>query len=184
MTLFFEEEAAFEWPASIEEIIESNPYPPMSTSPTPTRRSTRKSSPASAAKQYDLKQFSGMSREDRPNQSYIYGRLHAIPQQQGIPGFQRLSMIKFHPNKLGEHNIDTPLDNPVWEYEGCVLPGGRIIVGRWHRAYLNGYIPDAIEEISGPFMFWNVDNDVSWPPVESVEALKYLEYLQEYGIVF
>lgn len=77
------------------------------------------------------------------------GHLTALVPQQGIPGWQRLKMMKYyHMEDTGE--IDT---EALWAYEGVVLPGGKIMLGRW-------WSPDVVfnngETYSGPFIFWNV----------------------------
>ena len=44
-------------------------------------------------------------------------------------------------------------DAALWAYEGVVLPGSRIIIGRW-------WSPDDTidgENYSGPFILWCVD---------------------------
>lgn len=44
----------------------------------------------------------------------------------------------------------------LWAYEGVVLPGGQVVVGRWWGPRAAG--ADLNEEsYSGPFMFWCVD---------------------------
>lgn len=45
------------------------------------------------------------------------------------------------------------LPDSIWAYEGVVLPGGKIILGRWWHP-LHG---DDEEMYSGPFILWNVD---------------------------
>jgi hypothetical protein len=59
----------------------------------------------------------------------------------------------------------------TWGYEGCVLPGGRIIVGRWWEANVDIDSPDLY---SGPFMFWNVDRSTADPSIDEGEALDFL----------
>lgn len=44
-------------------------------------------------------------------------------------------------------------ENALWAYEGVVLPGGQIIVGRW---WSPEHVP--VENMySGPFILWNTD---------------------------
>ena len=45
-------------------------------------------------------------------------------------------------------NIDP---TELWAYEGVVLPGGQIIIGRWWYPS-----PDP-DPLSGPFILWNID---------------------------
>jgi hypothetical protein len=54
------------------------------------------------------------------------GWLNPLPPQQGIPGWQRITFMK-HFNE----DLNDPMDDNLWAYEGVVLPGGRIILGRW-----------------------------------------------------
>jgi hypothetical protein len=54
------------------------------------------------------------------------GWLNSLPPQQGIPGWQRITFMK-HFNE----DLNDPMDDNLWAYEGVVLPGGRIILGRW-----------------------------------------------------
>jgi len=61
------------------------------------------------------------------------------------------------------------LDEKSWAYEGVVLPGGKIMVGRWWAALENRVDPADLEPgedvswyerlTTGPFMFWCVDRD-------------------------
>lgn len=48
---------------------------------------------------------------------------------------------------------DADIDGAYWAYEGVVLPGGKIILGRWWSPMQD------LEEINciGPFIFWEVD---------------------------
>lgn len=44
------------------------------------------------------------------------------------------------------------VDDGCWAYEGVVLPGGKIVLGRWWSP-----LDEAGErEWMGPFIFWNV----------------------------
>ena len=65
----------------------------------------------------------GMDLED---DFHAIGWLNALPDQCGIPGWQRITFMKH----FAENLDDVDSDN-LWAYEGVVLPGGRIIVGRW-----------------------------------------------------
>ncbi|KAI9674683.1 MAG: hypothetical protein M1817_001586 [Caeruleum heppii] len=79
---------------------------------------------------------------------HVAGRIYNLPPQQGIVGWQRVIMLKHF-----EHNAD-PLvgaSHDVYVYEGCIIPGGQMMLGRW-------WILDPDEPTnafnSGPFMFW------------------------------
>lgn len=77
------------------------------------------------------------------------GWLSQLPSQNGIPGWQRLTMMKYWMDE--DNNIDFMT---LWAYEGVMLPGGRVIVGRW-------WSPDEVantdEQYSGPCLMWNTN---------------------------
>lgn len=60
------------------------------------------------------------------------GCVTPLPAQEGIRGFQRLTMMKYYEDSAG--NFDPSI---LWAYEGLVLPGGNIMLGRWFRANLD-----------------------------------------------
>lgn len=151
-------------------LIKSNPY---TTSSPPRVRQTRTAN-AIANTQYELKTFYGTSRG--PRSAHFYGRIHGLPQQQGIPGFQRIAMIKFFPLN-GEYD-----PSQVWAYEGCVLPGRRIIVGRWWDLSAEPHDPANI--YGGPFIWWNVDNSAAEPRITSEEALEFLDSIHDPNMGF
>jgi hypothetical protein len=62
------------------------------------------------------------------------GWLNPLPPQGGIPGWQRITFMK-HFSQDYEH----PNEDNLWAYEGVVLPGGRIILGRWWFASEQGH---------------------------------------------
>lgn len=74
------------------------------------------------------------------------GWLTALPPQSGIPGWRRLTMMKFDPQDFASADL--------WAYEGVVLPGGMIIIGRWWEP---GDQPNE-RVYSGPFIMWCVDS--------------------------
>jgi hypothetical protein len=57
------------------------------------------------------------------------GWLNPLPEQSGIPGWQRITLMKHFQEVL---DLSDPENH--WAYEGVVLPGGRIILGRWWYA--------------------------------------------------
>lgn len=59
------------------------------------------------------------------------GWLNPLPDQHGIPGWQRITWMKHFEEDLKQ--VGPEPDN-LWAYEGVVLPGGRIILGRWWYA--------------------------------------------------
>ena len=54
-------------------------------------------------------------------------------------------------NETGTDDLQI-VDEDCWCYQGAILPGGRIILGRWWHPLEEG---DAITA-TGPFIFWNV----------------------------
>lgn len=87
---------------------------------------------------------------------YATGYTYPLPAQHGVPGWQRIVMMKYFLDDNGNYE-----EEAIWAYEGVVLPGGQLIVGRW-------WAPDdnvSQEKVySGPFIFWNIDPSV--PPDE------------------
>lgn len=92
---------------------------------------------------YLIFEGSGLDRD----QFHCAGQLQALPPQQGIPGWQRITLMKY---ELDAHGFYDP--GSCWAYEGIVLPGGQIILGRWWSP-LNS---DGEGALCGPFIFWNV----------------------------
>jgi hypothetical protein len=172
LTIFFDDSkfSSDSWPKAFETLINSNPY---TTSTPPRVRQTRVANVVTPT-QYELKSFYGTSRGTRP--AHFYGRIHGLPEQQGIPGFQRISLIKLFPHD-GEYD---PCN--VWAYEGCVLPGGRIIVGRWWDLTADPRNP--VNIFGGPFIWWNVDNSAAEPPISSEEALEFLDSIHDPSMGF
>ncbi len=85
-------------------------------------------------------------------QYHLWGRIHSLPSQSKIPGFMRVTMMKELPEEgSGAYG---PGLSQMWAYEGCVLPGGQIILGRWWSP-----AGVAADSYSGPFIFWQVSND-------------------------
>jgi len=67
--------------------------------------------------------------EDKDDFFYMSGWLNPLPDQSGIPGWQRITLLKHF-----QEEIDLTQQENHWGYEGVVLPGGRIILGRWWYA--------------------------------------------------
>ncbi|EMD00714.1 hypothetical protein BAUCODRAFT_61254, partial [Baudoinia panamericana UAMH 10762] len=93
-------------------------------------------------------QFSGEG-HDSTEAFRARGWLNALPPQQGIPGWQRMTMMKY----FEDPDTGTIDEDAMWAYEGVVLPGGQIIIGRWWSP------GDGRGEhmYSGPFILWCVD---------------------------
>ncbi|KAH0397274.1 hypothetical protein KCU89_g8447, partial [Aureobasidium melanogenum] len=77
------------------------------------------------------------------------GYFNPLPPQHGIPGWHRMTMMKYWKDEHGHMDY-----NSLWAYEGVVLPGGMVMLGRWWHPSDDG------DEYSGPFIFWNVDASV------------------------
>ncbi|CAG5156861.1 uncharacterized protein ALTATR162_LOCUS4654 [Alternaria atra] len=93
-------------------------------------------------------QFEGKG-EDLEDKYMALGWLNTLPPQGGIPGWQRITFMKHF-----TQDYDHPNEDNLWAYEGVVLPGGRIILGRWWFASEQGH-PSL--EYNGPFILWAID---------------------------
>ena len=73
----------------------------------------------------------------------VRGNLHAVGPVEGIPGWQRITFMKWF--------TGSGVDPTLYACEGVVLPGNKIILGRW-------WAPGDDDEKRnvGPFIFWNV----------------------------
>lgn len=87
---------------------------------------------------------------------YATGYTYPLPPQLGVPGWQRIIMMKYFLDENGNYE-----EGALWAYEGVMLPGEQLIVGRWWAPDDN--VPQD-KVYSGPFIFWNVDCNV--PPAE------------------
>jgi hypothetical protein len=55
----------------------------------------------------------------------------------------------------GANDVPVVVDESCWAYEGVVLPGGMIMVGRWWSP-----ADDTVDRLgTGPFIFWNVEDN-------------------------
>lgn len=132
--------------------------------------------------------FTGTGIDGKPY--HCSGIIHAIPKQNDIPGWQRITMMKyfdlepdpaaaassssgssstandtFNPytpgwtafgdDGKGGSSIDMSHNN-YWAFEGVVLPGGMIMLGRWWSP-LDSHSPDRYS--IGPFIFWTVPDE-------------------------
>lgn len=77
------------------------------------------------------------------------GWLTPLPSQSGIPGWQRVSMMKYWKDSNNQIN-----DLTLWAYEGVMLPGGRTIIGRWWSPDENS---NTDQQYSGPFIMWHTE---------------------------
>ncbi|QSZ35260.1 hypothetical protein DSL72_008129 [Monilinia vaccinii-corymbosi] len=165
------------WPGSWEKVLQSDPFSNAAPEPAHhgSRRNTRSRKEIKKAKEIPsppgVKYFYGSS-HDSSTTAHFYGAVHGIPPQHGIPGFQRVTIMKFFPDEMGNYD-----PGQSWGYEGCVLPGGRIIIGRWFDARSDS----DIDVMSGPFVFWNVDESEADDPIDGKEALEFFELMKSCG---
>ena len=180
MSVFFDESSfsTAGWPTDFEELLKTDPYahiPDIPLSGTSLRTSLRPSARhvPIVHEQYPFKSFFGTVR-DNTHPAHVYGRLNGLPPQNGVPGFQRIVFIKYCPLANGFYD-----ERSVWGYEGCVLPGGRIIVGRWFDATEFGANTTAYNRMTGPFIYWNVDESKVKSAIGPEEAVGFLQHLNE-----
>ncbi|KAL8736208.1 MAG: hypothetical protein Q9166_000363 [cf. Caloplaca sp. 2 TL-2023] len=94
----------------------------------------------------------------------IAGIAHSLPPQEGIPGWQRFTMVAYETPATGDEKngyLDANEEDlcPYLLYEGVVLPGGSVIIGRYSmgNAYDEPDNPDLAEH-RGSFIYWRVQS--------------------------
>jgi len=132
LRLEFPEEKMFDfpWPRLFEYFLKSLPKNEPPKPKRMTRAQHRKEMSEEDIELQDMSQyknlrFIGNGYDDETFLSS--GWLNPLPPQQGIPGWQRVTMMKYFVDPITGH-MD---DDALWAYEGVVLPGGQIMVGRW-----------------------------------------------------
>lgn len=136
------------WPALFEEHLHSLTGSPP-TSRAKTRAQHRSATPDTVAGFKPVNFHFMGDGYDSTEEFCAMGWLNALPPQQGIPGWQRMTMMKYF-----EVETTATMDlDALWAYEGVVLPGGEIILGRWWCA--NDGMGESM--YSGPFILWCVD---------------------------
>lgn len=125
-------------------------YPSLPANSQPFKPAIREAKAAS-----DYLQFSGTGVDREP--FHCAGILHAIPPQEDIPGWQRITMMQRDSDATapGVGMAIDSLTNDCWAYEGVVLPGGMMMLGRWWSPLEEG--PERLS--TGPFIFWNVPDE-------------------------
>lgn len=119
MNITFPKVNDFEWPAVFEYHLHST----SALEPVRTRAQHRCTGPDAAYERVNQRfQASGYDDED----FHGAGWLNQLPSQQGISGWKRMTMMKYFED--GEGGWD---NNALWAYEGVVLPGGQVMLGRW-----------------------------------------------------
>ena len=146
MSLELVNDGSMPWPPAFEKILRSLTLP---SSRAKTRAQKRSAMPEDIANFKPLSfRFDGGG-QDATEEFLASGWLNPLPPQSGVPGWHRMTMMKyFEDDDTGI--IDT---EALWAYEGVVLPGGQIVLGRW-------WSPDdgtGEDMYSGPFILWCVD---------------------------
>ncbi|KAF2869747.1 hypothetical protein BDV95DRAFT_85486 [Massariosphaeria phaeospora] len=143
LELDFTQDGDMSWP----EIFEDRLHSLRETGPPRTRAQHRSGFESPNQKHKNI-HFVGKG-EDLNDNFFARGWLNALPTQCGIPGWQRITFMKHFVE--GDEELN---DDNLWAYEGVVLPGGRIILGRWWYASGNVNLDD---DYNGPFIFWAVE---------------------------
>lgn len=127
--------------AQFKEEWEDLTPPPTPTSMKPPKKRPAPLQTAEAGKDYY--HFTGKG-VDSGDEFKVRGNLHAVAPVEDIPGWQRISFMRWFSDHNGlEYHVCC---------EGVVLPGNKIILGRWWSL-----IDDEDHHNMGPFIFWNVD---------------------------
>lgn len=148
------------WPEAFSDYLDS--YPPRGATPTASHI-----------------QFAGTGHN--PAFFNCSGVIHAIAPQHGIPGWQRITMMKkwtkFDP-ALSDSQFPQPddasgkgfalyskgdaedrvVDERCWAYEGVVLPGRMIMLGRWWSP--TDQTGEMLE--TGPWILWKTSDRGDW----------------------
>lgn len=120
LQLDFDPGRQLKWPEVFEERLKSLRDTPVSDAPLKIQGRNKPKDFTTT----DL-QFVGTG-DDLEDDFHAIGWLNALPDQCGIPGWQRITFMKHFAEDLDEVDSDN-----LWAYEGVVLPGARVIVGRW-----------------------------------------------------
>ena len=147
----------------------AEPYP----HPLPERSSTHNSAgeaipPSAKAGKAEERHFFGLGEcEITSAPLNIAGIVHSLPPQCGVPGWQRFTMVAYEtPASGSEHEGFLDADeadlHPFLRYEGVVLPGDSIIVGRYSMGdeYRNDDDPNQFLQ-RGTFIYWLAQEDAS-----------------------
>lgn len=112
------------WPQSFEDRLQSKRRP----LPLPPRTRAQHRTPKTEEQDPISIRLTGQG-IDQDDKFFASGWLNPLAPQQGIPGWQRVTLMKhFDMDYAQSHNDD------LWAYEGVVLPGGRLMFGRWWYA--------------------------------------------------
>jgi hypothetical protein len=154
LCLDFPKEDPDTWPALFEKILKSRTKIQYRTAIT---RAQRRTTGPHVLLQGEPVSFCFKGDGKDANEPFeASGYFNPLPPQHGTPGWHRMTMMKYWRDANGV--ID---ESSLWAYEGVVLPGGMVMLGRWwHPSGEEG-------EYSGPFIFWNVDASM---PIDCKEA--------------
>ncbi|KAB2575052.1 hypothetical protein DBV05_g6374 [Lasiodiplodia theobromae] len=142
MNITSPDSTGFLWPALFEQHLRST----TSNDRLPRTRAQRRSGEDVQFERFNQR-FQALGFDDEDFNAV--GWLNELPNQQGISGWKRMTMMKYFED--GNGGWDT---NALWAYEGVVLPGGQIMLGRWWSP--EAPVPNR-EVYTGPFIFWNTD---------------------------
>lgn len=122
---FIPNDEQLKWPAIFENRLHSLRH---TVSPHINTQGRSRPKEATGDPTFKNVQFVGQG-EDTNDDFNAIGWLNPLPPQAGIPGWQRITFMKHFMDDLEQVDQDN-----LWAYEGVVLPGGRIILGRWWYA--------------------------------------------------
>ncbi|EME49481.1 hypothetical protein DOTSEDRAFT_49736 [Dothistroma septosporum NZE10] len=136
------------WPTDFEKVLHSLKQPQAKV----VTRSQKASIPADERDRWVSQSFRfAGDGVDAKGPVFYDGWLNPLPSQEGVPGWQRMTMMKY---QILDDESSIDLES-LYAYEGIVLPGGQILVGRWWSTY-SEYGKDMY---SGPFIMWCVDDE-------------------------
>ncbi|KAI4241221.1 MAG: hypothetical protein L6R42_011326, partial [Xanthoria sp. 1 TBL-2021] len=124
------------------------------------------SSPTAKAGKAEEKHFFGLGEVDiNIPPLNIAGIVHSLPPQCGIPGWQRFTMVSYETPPSGSEQkgyLDAKEADlhPYLRYEGVVLPGESIIIGRYSLGdeYRDDDDPEQFQQ-RGTFIYWLAPDD-------------------------
>ncbi|GAB7350915.1 hypothetical protein MBLNU459_g1427t1 [Dothideomycetes sp. NU459] len=147
-------DAGMPWPPTFERVLKSLTKPIIRAKTRAQKRALGGCGGTSPIGEPVAFRFQGQG-EDNAEPFLASGWMNPLPPQHGVPGWMRMTMMKYFVDEHGAIDMDS-----LWAYEGVVLPGGMIAVGRWWHP-----IPgEPADEYTGPFILWNVDGSETEEP--------------------
>ncbi|KAI4722389.1 hypothetical protein E4T48_01339 [Aureobasidium sp. EXF-10727] len=148
LCLDFPKEDLDSWPAMFEHILKSRTKIQYRTA---TTRAQRRVTGSHVLPEGEPVSFCFKGRGEDASEGFLAsGYFNPLPPQHGIPGWHRMTMMKYWKDEQGDIDFSS-----LWAYEGVLLPGGMVMLGRWWHP------SGGQDEYSGPFIFWNVDASMS-----------------------